>query len=142
MAYTFTVNKTYSVSSYQIILSSFTYLRVKEISTGNIVYQTLLSGKPAIRVVGTNYEIGTFSTSDPIFERKIDLSLNPHSLEVVQSGSDYCCIGVTNEDGNSVTYTYKINLCPVELWKSGNNIYLRSPYCAGQSGCGNCFSES
>ncbi len=142
MAYTFTVLQSYSVNTHEILLNNFIHLKVKRLSDGVIVYQTALSGKPALRVVNSNYEIGIFNTQDPIFERKINIGANPHTMDVTKVGADYCFIGTTNDGTDTVTFQYKLNLCLVEIWKTGGYIYLRSPVCPGQSGCGNCFSET
>jgi hypothetical protein len=142
MAYTFNVQQSFSTAAYELNLSSFTYLRVKRLSDGVIVWQTLLSGSPAIRVAGGNYEIGIFSTSDPTFLRTIDCKANPHTMDVTKIGADYCFLGTTNDGGGIATYQYKINLCVLQITKSGSTINLVSPVCPGQSGCGNCFSES
>jgi hypothetical protein len=141
MAYTFTVQRSFNVSAHEIILSNFTTLQVKRISDSRIVYQTALSGSPAIRVINSNYQIGQFTTSDPVFERKINENGTPHTMIVTQVNADYCFIGTTNDSGNTVTYQYKLNLCVLQISKAGSMVTLTSPVCPGQSGCGNCFSE-
>jgi len=141
MAFNFQILGQFSVSGHQITFPNNNTLVVKT-NAGGTVFTRSIANPTAMKISNNNYQIGFFTTNDPVIERNLNINSPSLSLSVAKdANNDPCFIGVSNDGNDTWTYRYVLAKCHVQLDIIGSVIKVTAPTCGNPNGCNGCFSE-
>ncbi len=128
MSYTFTVQSTYALSTHEVTFTK-DRIQVKELASGNMVYDKLYANGIAFRCKNNDFELGTLSAPQ-MFTKQVNMGLRDAGLWLNPVSDANQFIGSDDIVDSGIYHIYNINQCPVLISKNSNYTDIKCP-CTG-----------